>query len=127
MGLGINKDLEPLVRAVRRRGGTVVVTGSNHVRWTLGDWTYRTGLTMSDTSAQTCRREIQRHLASLDAPQAEHVVIGPTVRGKFEVHSADGPVRNNNGYPRTYGSRDAARRAARELDRTCEVTSDVLP
>jgi hypothetical protein len=117
MGLGINKDLEPLAREVQRRGGTVTVTGSNHVRWTLGEWTYMTGLTMSDRSAHACRRVIERRLASLDAPVTVHVVVGPTTRGKFEVHGADGPVRNGNGYPRTYSSRDEARRAARQLDR----------
>jgi hypothetical protein len=41
VGLGINKDLEPLVREVRRRGGSVEVTGSNHVRWSLGEWRFR--------------------------------------------------------------------------------------
>jgi hypothetical protein len=118
VGLGINKDLEPLARAVQRRGGTVTITGSNHVRWTLGDWTYMTGLTMSSTSAHACRRVIERHLTGLDAPAKTHVVVGPNARGKFEIHRTDGPVRNGNGYPRTFGTRGAAHRAARELDRT---------
>ncbi len=117
MGLGINKDLEPLARALQRRGGTVTVTGSNHVRWALGDWIYMTGLTMSSSSAHSCRRVIERHLASLDLPVQRHVVVGPTARGKFEVHGTDGPIRNGNGFPRTYSTRDAARRAARALDR----------
>ncbi|PWW25172.1 hypothetical protein JD79_04370 [Geodermatophilus normandii] len=117
MGLGINKDLEPLARAVERRGGTVTVTGSNHLRWILGEWTYMTGLTMSGSSAHACRRDIERHLASLDAPVGTHVVVGPDDRGKFEVHHPNGPVRNANGYARTFSTRDAAKRAAHSLDR----------
>ncbi len=35
MRLGINEDLEPLVREVRCRGGVVAVTRANPVRWTL--------------------------------------------------------------------------------------------
>jgi hypothetical protein len=117
VGLGINKDLEPLARAVQRRGGVVTVTGNNHVRWMLGAWRYTTGLTMSSSSAHACRRVIEKHLASLEAPVREHVVVGPNERGKFEVHGPDGPICNGNGYPRTYGTRDVARRAARQLDR----------
>lgn len=63
MGIGINKDLEPLVREVRRAGGSVEVTKSTHVRWTLPDGqVLRTGLTMGSGNAQTVRRNIERAL-----------------------------------------------------------------
>lgn len=119
MGLGINKDLEPLVREVRRRGGTVEVTGSNHVRWTLGTWRRSTGLTMSSTSAQAARRQIEAHLAALDAPAQPFVVVGPNGRGKYEVHGPDGPVTNSGGYPRAFAGRGAARRLSNALNRAC--------
>lgn len=117
MGLGINKDLEPLVREVRRRGGTVEVTGSNHVRWELGDWRFRTGLTMSSASTQAARRDIEAHLAALDAPEVLYAVAGPNDRGKYEVHGPGGPVTNGGGYPRAFADRDTARRLRNELNR----------
>ena len=123
MGLGINKDLEPLVREVRRRGGTVEITGSNHVRWTLGEWRVRTGLTMSAASAQTARRAIETHLAALDAPSRAFAVAGPNARGKYEVHGPAGPVTNAGGYPRVFGDRDTARRLCNELNRSAASTS----
>ena len=123
MGLGINKDLEPLVREVRRRGGTVEITGSNHVRWTLGEWRVRTGLTMSAASAQTARRAIETHLAALDAPSRAFAVAGPNARGKYEVHGPAGPVTNAGGYPRAFGDRDTARRLCNELNRSAAGTS----
>jgi len=62
--LGINKDLEPLARRVRKSGGTVMVNRSNHVRWTMPDGTVvRSGLTMSSRTARTAQREIERALA----------------------------------------------------------------
>src|SRR4051812_12464493 len=117
MGLGINKDLEPLAREVRRRGGIVEITGSNHVRWTLGQWQFRTGLTMSSASAQSARRRIQAQLAALDTPGLPFSVSGPNARGKFEVHGPAGAVTNPGGYPRAFSDRDAARRLANELNR----------
>jgi hypothetical protein len=119
MGIGINKDLEPLVRRVCREGGTVEITGSTHVKWTLPDGTVRrTGLTMHDTTAHRLVREIE---AALDGPSA-----GSTDRydvrrlgSKFVVLDlATGtPVTNRNGYPQTFGSRGAALQALRELRR----------
>ncbi len=65
MGLGINKDLEPLARRVRRSGGSVDVTRSNHVRWTLPDGqVIRTGLTMRDSNAHRRLREIEKALTA---------------------------------------------------------------
>lgn len=63
-GLGINKDLEPLVRRVRRMGGRVEVNRRNHVVWTLPDGTcVRSGLTMSGPTARHKQVEIERALA----------------------------------------------------------------
>jgi hypothetical protein len=63
MALGINKDLEPLARRVRRTGGTVIINRRNHVVWTLADGrVIRTGLTMSGTTAHLKRREIVKAL-----------------------------------------------------------------
>lgn len=63
MSLGINKDLEPLARIVRRSGGAVSIRRSNHVKWTMPNgrviWT---GLTMSSRTAQRKRIEIRRAL-----------------------------------------------------------------
>ena len=60
MGLGINKDLGPLARRVKRMGGTVEITRSNHVRWVPPDGTVpRTGLTMSGTTARQRIRAIE--------------------------------------------------------------------
>ena len=123
MGLGINKDLEPLVREVRRRGGTVEITGSNHVRWTLGEWRIRTGLTMSAAGAQAARRAIEAHLAALDIPSLAFTVVGPNASRKFEVHGPDGPVANAAGYPRAFGDRDTARRLCNQLNRAAARTS----
>ena len=117
MGLGTNKDLEPLVREVRRRGGTVEITGANHVRWVLGEWRFRTGLTMSSAGAQAARRDIEAHLAALDAPDLPFAVVGPNGRGRFEVHGPDGPVINSGGYPRAFADRGTARRLSNEMNR----------
>lgn len=63
MGLGINKDLEPLVRRARRERWEVAVTRSNHVRWTGPDGTVlRSGLTMSSSTAHTFQRRLRRNL-----------------------------------------------------------------
>jgi hypothetical protein len=121
MGLGINKDLEPLVREVRRRGGTVEITGSNHVRWVLGEWRFGTGLTMSSASAQAARRNIEAQLAALDAPELPFAVVGPNGRGKFEVHGPDGPVVNGGGNLRAFADRDTARRLSNELNRAAHA------
>lgn len=128
MGLGINKDLEPLAREIRRRGGTVTVTGSTHVRWTLGDWTLHSGLTMSSSTAHGKRREIEAHLAALDAPPVAFTVTGPTDRGKYTVHGPDGPVTNAAGYPRTFSSATDARRTANSLNRAANsATGEARP
>ncbi len=61
--LGINKDLEPLARQVRRMGGRVEITKSNHVRWTMpSGHTLRTGLTMSGPTARVRQRAIETDL-----------------------------------------------------------------
>jgi len=72
MNLGINKDLEPLARRVRRAGGSVFITRRNHVVWTISDGhVVRTGLTMNRTTAQHKRREIEKALEkALDARSA---------------------------------------------------------
>jgi hypothetical protein len=63
MALGINKDLEPLARRVRRGGGCVYVTRRNHVVWMLPDGsTIRSGLTMSGSTAHLKRRQIEKAL-----------------------------------------------------------------
>jgi len=63
-GLGINKDLEPLVRRVRRIGGGVNITRRNHVVWTFPTGELiRSGLTMSSHTARIKQREIERALA----------------------------------------------------------------
>jgi hypothetical protein len=60
LGLGINKDLEPLARRVKKLGGAVEITRSNHVRWVLPDGTVlRTGLTMHDTTSRQRMRAIE--------------------------------------------------------------------
>lgn len=117
MGLGINKDLEPLARRVRRLGGAVTMTGSNHVRWDLpGGTTFFTGLTMSATSAQTARRRIERHLAALDAVPPAYAVQASGTGKYVVVASATGePVANAAGYPRTFSAEKDARREARRL------------
>lgn len=62
--LGINKDLEPLARKVRRAGGRVEITRSNHVRWTMpSGHTLRTGLTMSGPTARARQRAIEAELS----------------------------------------------------------------
>lgn len=121
-GLGINKDLEPLARAVRRAGGSVEVTNATHVVWVMPDGTVlRSGLTMSSASAKNAEREIQ---AALDActvgaarPQRQYR-IDPDGRGKFWlVDTVSGrPVPNSSGYPRTFSSERAARVAIRRGD-----------
>lgn len=114
-GLGINKDLEPLAREVRRRGGTVTVTGSNHVRWTLpcGRVTH-TGLTMNATTAKGKEREIR---ALLDPPPAKVHEVQPAGRKFHVIDTRTGqPITNAGGFPRTFGSEATARAEARRLD-----------
>jgi len=65
MGLGINKDLEPLVRRVRKAGGDVEVTPSTHVRWSMPDGTVlHSGLTMNPRTARVKQRQIEKALAA---------------------------------------------------------------
>lgn len=124
MGLGINKDLEPLVRRVRKAGGAVEVTASNHVRWTMPDGTVvRTGLTMNSRSARNAERTITRALEASptsDPVTAQHPgapprwSVVPDGRGKFNLVDESGdPVRNAAGYPRTFSSEHDAVTAAR--------------
>ena len=66
MSLGINKDLEPLARRVRRGGGSVSITRRNHVKWIMPSGkTIRTGLTMSSRTARVKKREIERELCAV--------------------------------------------------------------
>ena len=61
--LGINKDLEPLARRVRRAGGRVEITRSNHVLWSMPSGRIlRTGLTMSGQTARVRQRAIESEL-----------------------------------------------------------------
>jgi hypothetical protein len=124
MGLGISKDLEPLVRAWRRLGGTVEVTGSNHVKWTMPDGSVlRTGLTMNSRSARQAQRDIERALAASHPAGAPSRVAPPMVvaawrpvpdgRGKFHLVDQQGePLRSAAGFPRTFSTRAAASGAA---------------
>ena len=110
MGLGINKDLEPLVRKVRRLGGSVEITGGTHVRWTMPSGeVIPTGLTMRDTTARNCQRRIE---AALDGvvPARPRREVRPNGAGKFIIADIDSgeALRNGNGYARTFGRRAAA-------------------
>lgn len=62
--LGINKDLEPLVRRWRREKGPVAVTRANHVTWRdgAGRVVYRSGLTMSSRTSNVTRQRLTRML-----------------------------------------------------------------
>lgn len=65
MALGINKDLEPLARLVRRSGGAVTITKRNHVVWKMPEGqVIRTGLTMSGSTAHRKHREILKALGT---------------------------------------------------------------
>ncbi|WP_199424608.1 hypothetical protein [Actinotalea solisilvae] len=122
-GLGINKDLEPLVRAVRRAGGTVEVTGSTHVRWTMpGGTVIHSGLTMSTATARIKQREIEKALAPTTPDQGAQrpYTIATDPRGKYLIidNATGTTVPNKQGYARTFGTQDAARVAITELLRT---------
>lgn len=127
-GLGINKDLEPLVRRVRREGGTVEVTASTHVRWTMPDGqVLTTGLTMNSRSARRAQRAIEAALDRPDAnaaPGAQEPAHGfdvePTATGKYVLVHAQSrePVCNANGYPRTFSTPDRALAARSDLAQT---------
>ena len=68
--LGINKDLEPLARRVRRAGGHVEITRSNHVRWSMPSCrVIRTGLTMSGSTARVKQRAIESELKGWESRQ----------------------------------------------------------
>lgn len=72
-GLGINKDLEPLARRVRRLGGSVEINRRNHVVWLLPDGArYRTGLTMSGSTAHRKQMEIQHALERIGLGDTSH-------------------------------------------------------
>lgn len=125
-GLGINKDLEPLVRAVRRAGGSVEVTASTHVRWTMPDGTtIHSGLTISGATARVKQRELERALAEFtlattsDAVSARPYRIDTHARGKYVIVDArtGEPLCNGNGYIRTFGTRAAALSAVTALAR----------
>lgn len=118
-GLGINKDLEPLVRAVRRAGGAVVVTGSTHVRWTMPNGVVlRSGLTMSRASARATERQVCAALRGCgeEAPgRSRRFRIDPDGSGKFHLVDVESGlvVRNASGYPRTFSTETGARAAIR--------------
>jgi hypothetical protein len=76
---------------------------------------------MSSAGAQAARRDIEAHLAALDAPDLPFAVVGPNGRGKFEVHGPDGPVVNSGGYPRAFADRGTARRLSNELNRAAHA------
>lgn len=110
MALGINKDLEPLVRQVRRAGGSVEVTGSTHVRWRLpGGRIIVTGLTMSGSTAHQHKRRIQVALQGETPKRIRHDVRA-SGGGKFVLVNLDSGevVLNAQGFPRTFGTRAAA-------------------
>lgn len=111
MALGINKDLEPLVRQVCWAGGSVEVTGSTHVRWRLpGGRIILTGLTMSGSTAQQHRRRIQAALQGQTPSRIRHDVR-VSDSGKFVLVNLDtgDTVLNAQGFfPRTFGTRAAA-------------------
>lgn len=138
VGLGINKDLEPLVRCVRRAGGSVEITKSTHVRWDLPDGSVIfSGLTMQGGNAQKVRRDIERSLGidrhpkpkrkgtaakgsgrgprNVPSQAAPAPARGPHGRveaagKKFRVIRPNGePLCNAQGFPRTFGDeREAA-------------------
>lgn len=119
-GLGINKDLEPLVRRVRREGGTVEVTAATHVRWTLPDGSVLTsGLTMNSRSARRAQRDIEDALDRCSSQGRKALerqfTVTPDGRGKYLVvdgHTGE-PLRNANGFPRTFSTHGAASAAHR--------------
>lgn len=113
-GLGINKDLEPLARRVRREGGSVDVTRANHVEWHMPDGSLiRTGLTMNATTARRKQREIEDCLAGADSQPSGGLVAEPDGRGKFRALDpvAGAYVCNASGYPRTFATARDAQRA----------------
>ncbi len=63
--LGTDKELEKLAREVRRAGGSVRVTKSNHLIWELNGKIVRTGLTMHPSSLRSTLRKIEK---TLDLP-----------------------------------------------------------
>jgi hypothetical protein len=110
MALGINKDLEPLVRQLRRAGGSVEVTGSTHVRWRFpGGRIIVTGLTMSGSTAHRHKRQIQAALQG-ETPRRIRHDVRVSHRGKFVLVNLDTGemIRNAKGFPRTFGTRAAA-------------------
>lgn len=59
--LGTNKDVEALVRAMRRKGWTVEVDGNNHLRWQAPHGvTFRTPLTGNHRALATVRARIRK-------------------------------------------------------------------
>jgi|GEM_PF-2124816 len=120
MGLGINKDLEPLARQFRKAGGTVEVRKSTHVRWTMPDGTwFQTGLTMNSASELVARRRVTAALAAMAAADQQPPTPSPWEphpdgKGKFWLVDTDGnPQLNASGFPRTFSTETAAREAAR--------------
>jgi hypothetical protein len=120
MGLGINKDLEPLARQFRKAGGTVEVRKSTHVRWTKPDGTwFQTGLTMNSASEMLARRRITQALAEMSTtdddtpPTPPYWEPQPDGKGKYWLVDPHGnPQLNANGFPRTFSSAAVAQQAA---------------
>lgn len=117
MGLGINKDLEPLARRVRRLGGSVEVTRSTHVRWVLPDGqVITTGLTMHDTTARQCIRRIEAALRGPASPAGYRVEEGGGGRFVVVLSRTGEPVLNSNGHVSTFKSRERAEQHAKLLE-----------
>jgi hypothetical protein len=60
--LGTDKELEKLARQVRRAGGSVKVTKSNHLIWELNGRIVRTGLTMHPSSVRQTLKRVEKGL-----------------------------------------------------------------
>jgi hypothetical protein len=117
MSLGINKDLEPLARRVRRMGGVVEITRSNHVRWVLPDGTVlRTGLTMHDTTARQRMRAIESALSRGEAAAMSELVQMGSDGKKVSVDArTNETVRNANGHSSRSGTKALASRQMRKM------------
>jgi hypothetical protein len=117
MGLGINKDLEPLARRVKRMGGAVEITRSNHVRWVLPDGTVlRTGLTMHDSTARQRMRAIESALRRGEATALSHSVqTGGDGKYVIVETRTNGLVRNTNGHSSRFGTKAVARHRMRKM------------
>lgn len=124
MGLGINKDLEPLARRLKRLGGDVEVTHATHVIWRFPDGSViRSGLTMNSHTAEYKRRELQAMMDRMEHGEPEHEVR-PAGSKWHVVHKVtDQPITNGSGYPRTFSSQKEAEREVRKLHRLAQTST----